>query len=417
MLVTLLQRRWLVIVSLAVSGFVISGLGSVAIGLFISPMMAEFGWPNGRTSAIAPAFTMASLLAAPGVGVALDRFGTRTVMALGVLAVSVGFLLASRCHNWYTMLAAFALAGIGYSASFYLPSAVVVATWMPNQRSLAIGIILGAASAGSALFSPLIGWLVEVRDWRVASEMIGVTTALTLPLILLTVRTGLKVDSQISDAAREKSNTRAVERHVLFSSTVFFSIASCAMFSVGMSGIYYHVVSVLVKAGYSGHLAGLVFGATWLLSAFGSLVLGVIADRLGAKKILAAALLAGAVGTLSLLGAEDRVLGTACVVAFVVLWGTTANGAFQMVPVILAERFGSQHLGTLIGVQSAIAGIAGAAAPVITGLLYDRSGDYHLAIYLSASATFIAFVLASLIKSPKQLKGLGQPHALPGVDA
>jgi MFS family permease len=171
-----------------------------------------------------------------------------------------------------------------------------------------------------------------------------------------------------------------------------------------MSGIYYHVVSVLLKAGYSAYLAGLVFGASWLLSALGSLVLGVVADRLGAKPILAEGMLACGLGTLLLLGAGETSVGGVCVGTFAILWETSANSASQFLPVILAARFGSQNLGALIGVQSAIAWIAGAGAPIVTGLLYDRSGNYRLAIYLSASATFVAFVLVLLIDLPTRME-------------
>jgi nitrate/nitrite transporter NarK len=60
-------------------------------------------------------------------------------------------------------------------------------------------------------------------------------------------------------------------------------------------------------------------------------------------------------------------------------------------------------LGTLLGVQSAIAGIAGAAAPIATGLLYDRFRDYHAAIYASAAVTFVAFLLVLTLQGKRRL--------------
>ena len=400
------RRGWGVVACLAAIAFVVSGSSVVAIGLFISPMMAEFGWPNGLTSGTATAFNLAALFAGPVVGPLLDRLGARPIMALGVLLSSTGFLIASRCHTFSGMLAAFALSGVGYCASFYLPGTVVVADWMKRQRSLGMGIVLGAAAGGSAVFSPIIGLWVEKHGWRVAAALISMILALTLPVILLVVRRSPWEDSQKDDSVREVSSTRTPGKDVVLSSVFILSIASSALFAIGMGGVQYHVVSVLVKAGYSADLANLVFGATWLLAALGSVLLGVAADSFGAKRILATALLSGSIGTVFLLGADRASIGTASVVLFTLLWGTPSNGAFQLVPVIFAERFGSGALGTLIGIQSAIAGAAAASGPVVTGMLYDRFGNYHAALYLSALTTFAAFVLALLINRPNANSGM-----------
>jgi len=128
-------------------------------------------------------------------------------------------------------------------------------------------------------------------------------------------------------------------------------------------------------------------------------VLGIIADKSDARRVLAASLLCCALGTLCLLGVSEMHVGAACVGAFVLFWGTSTNSFGQLAPVILAERFGPKNLGTLIGIQFAIAGIAGALAPILTGLLYDKVADYHLAIDFSALAVFAGCVLILMIKA------------------
>jgi MFS family permease len=199
-----------------------------------------------------------------------------------------------------------------------------------------------------------------------------------------------------------KTNKSVFRTGHLISATFILAIVGAALAAIGMGTIYFHAVPVLIKAGYSAHLAGLVFGGTWLLSAVGSVALGVLADKIGAKPTLAAALLAGSLGTALLVGAGGTGSGVACVWAFVFLWGTTANAYGQLVPVVFAERLGVEHLGTLMGLELASAGIAGAAAPVVTGLLYDRSGDYRLGILLSAFATFLAACMVLLIAGRRQ---------------
>jgi MFS family permease len=166
---------------------------------------------------------------------------------------------------------------------------------------------------------------------------------------------------------------------------------------------------MLSQAGYGADFANLAFGGTWLFATVGAYALGGIADRFGVVRVFSMALFAGALGTLMLLFAANRHIGLACVAMFVVLWGGSSNCLSQFMPVILVERFGNERLGTLLGVALGASGIVGPIAPLITGLMYDRFGDYRVAIYFSAIAAFIASGLIITISTRR----LGKLDELP----
>jgi predicted MFS family arabinose efflux permease len=387
------RQAWTIVASLAVIGFVVAGAGTGVVGPVFGPMMQELGWSNGRTAGLATVYSLGTLASIPLVGIALDKWEARAVMAFGVSSVSLGLFSASHCHSWPTMLAAFLWVGIGTSASFYLPSAVVVANWMSTRKGLGMGMVMGAMSAGAALFSPLITSWTEIYGWRPTVRAIAALIALALPVVWWMVRMKPSNGPPERDAVPKARAVSASARSDLLSAFFALALAGGVLFSVGMQGIYFHVVALLVKAGYMARTAGLAFGCTWVLSGLGSLLLGVIADRIGAGRVLAIAFLGSAVGTLCLLEVGSAPFGIACVVAFVLLWGVAANGFAQLVPVVFAERFGAGNLGTLIGAEFAIAGVAGAGAPVITGMLYDQRGDYQLAIGFCAASSFVGFLL------------------------
>ncbi len=394
-----LNRRWIVISALSAIAFTIGGAGAVAIGLCIDPIMSEFHWTNGRTSSITTAFLLASLVASPVIGRALDRVGACSVMKFGIIAVATGFLAASRCHSYIPMTAACAWAGIGYVAAYYIPTTVVVANWMGIKKNFGMGLIMASTSVGAAIFSPAIGWSIEKWGWRVTLEILAVLAASMLPLVLLFVKTSPCSITPSEEEQPAVTDKRDSGRSAMFSST-FVMITTCSvLFNIGMGGILYHVVAILIGAGFSPHAAGLVYGGTWLLSALGSLVFGAVADRLGTKAVLVGALLWGSVGTLCLLGVGVAGIGMVCVGAFVLLWGTSANGVSQFVPVLFAERFGRQQLGTLVGVQSAVAGVAGSTAPIVTGLLYDGFHSYRAAIDVSSGVTLAAALLLLTLRA------------------
>ena len=86
------------------------------------------------------------------------------------------------------MMGAFVVAGVGYCASFYVPIAVVIAESMESQKSLGMGIVLGATSIGAAVFSVLIGRAIETQGWRLTTEGLAVVTVAMLPWVWLTVQ-------------------------------------------------------------------------------------------------------------------------------------------------------------------------------------------------------------------------------------
>ena len=395
------QPKWVFLVSIATIGFVVGGSGSVVVGLLISPLMAEFGWSNAMASSIATAFSLAAILSASGVGVALDQFGVRPVMITGLLAVLTGLLLASMLHSRFGMLMAFVLAGAGSCAAFSVPSAVVVTNTMGPQTSLGMGVVSAAMSLGAASFSVLIGWWTEAYGWRTTLQLIASAVVLMLPIVVMSMRITRTTRLAPRKPLPSSENSTLMARSLMLSRAFIVSTASAALFTFGMASIYYHVVSVLIRAGLSTHLGSVIFGASWLLSALGSLVFGAIADRVGVKVILAATQLLCALGTVFLLGAGSGPIGISCIVSFTIFWGMSANSVFQFMPVILSQRFGGQYLGTLFGVLTAVAGVIGAAAPMVTGFIYDEFSDYRLAIYLSAIAMSFAFMLSCGISMPK----------------
>jgi MFS family permease len=391
-----LDSAWVVVGGLAIIGFVLGGAGAVAIGLFISPMMEDLGWQNSKVSAIATAYNLAGLLTAPALGVGVDRFGAKRIVASGVALSSMGFLFASYAHTWYGLLAAFSTGGVGYVASVYVPTAVIVTSWMEDKKNLGMGVVWGALSLGAASFSPLIGWGIDSLGWRTTSQLLAAIVAALLPVMFITIREKSSDPVVIPLKAQQNHGGLSVGR--AFRSNAFIAITlSSTLFATGMMCVNYHVVSIFMQSGYSLRTAGTIYGASWLLSGIGSVCLGLGAVRIGAKATLSLGLLSSAAGILCLLGSGDHGPGIISVTAFVVLWGASANSANQLIPVILADKFGLANLGTLVGAQSFVMGVMSAGGPVITGLLYDRFSNYRFGIYASTALTLLAFVIASRI--------------------
>lgn len=389
-------RRWLPVGSLGVCSFVIGGGCIAVVGPVFGPMMRELGWSNVRISVLAATYTIGNLAGNPVVGVALDRFGARIVLLLGAALFVGGLLCASESHSLMALAACFGLVGVGMSG-FSLPSAVVITRSVPAQKSLGMGIFLGAASVGAVVFLPVVAAWTQAVGWRHALARLAALSAALLPVIWLSLR-GDENPMGIRGAARAATEESGSQLLRQLLNAGFLIAALCGMlFTIGLLAIYYDVVDLLGRAGYSPRIAALAFGGTWLVSGAGSLVIGLLADRFAPARVLAAVILVSAAGILFLYGAPAPRYGVVCLVGFILLWGASGNVFTQLIPAVLVERFGSRHLGTILGAQFAASGVAGSLAPILTGLLVDRSGSYDMAIAVSVSATVLSAALALAI--------------------
>jgi MFS family permease len=389
-----MSSRWRMLTGLSTINFLIVGVCAVSVSLLLTPLMAEFSWKNSSASGIATAYSLASLLASPVLGMLIDRYGERIVMSGGLAAIGAGYLGLSFCRTLIEFYADFVVIGVGYGAAYYLASTTIVAKRMGAQKNLGMGILFGAGSAGAAAIAIVLGWSIKGFGWRETSMTTALLMFSLIPLTWLIVR---DVDAvETLSIAGSKGSKRSPPPAKLFVSPYFLLVTAASAFAAfGMGGINFHVVPILLRAGLSGQLASGVFGASWLLSAIGSLGAGAVANRFGAKRILAISLLLGAIGTLALAFVQNVHIGVLSIIIFVVMWGATANCINQFLPIMFIDRYGAEHLAIVLGVQSALMGLVGSFAPMATGALYDLYKDYGGAIFASAAGCMIAFAIVA----------------------
>jgi MFS family permease len=377
----------------SISGFVLVGICAIAVGMLFDPLIAEFHWTNAATSGLATAYALAAMLSGPLFGLVIDRAGSRGVMIAGVAMVGLGFCTVAASSTLYALYAAFVLIGIGYGGAYFLGASALIAKQMGNRKDLGMGIWMFAGSAGAAVFALVISQWTATHGWRSTSLACALLVFAMVPVILFLI------PATRSAAAYETVPAQRAPipvRHLVAPGFVLTTLAG-AFAAFGMNAVYFHAVPILHKAGFSAQTASSIFGASWILSAVGSLASGALSQRYGAQRVLCISLIVGALGTLALLLAPHAQYYVAAAAVFIVLWGATANAVNQFLPILLVEYFGPMHLGVLLGIQGALWGLVGSLAPIVTGALFDAYSSYAVAIVTSTVATFLAFVLIALL--------------------
>jgi len=389
------RQGWLVVGSVAATNFVVMGPSIGTIGIFFTPLIKQFGWSREQVSMMATAFLFAMGVVNPLVGWLLDRIPARIPMSIGAAAAGAAFLLASRVNSLGALIACYALIGLGVGASTITPGLIVAANWFSGQRGLAIGITIAGAGLGGCVLPPLVSHLIALYGWRATMVCIGVPMfVLALPLILLIIRTRPEgAGSEEQAAAASGLELGAALRALPF----WLLVAMQLGFTVAFAGAYFHMVPFLIGTGYSAQTAAFIFGAQAAVSLPGYLVLGTLADRFGAKPVLAGALVVQAVSMMLLLAIAGHYFTTGLTVIFVVTYGLTVGSGTALGAVLLAEALGLRSYGALSGIIGLIATVGSAVGPVIAGHIYDTTASYSAAFELCAALMLAAAVFASLV--------------------
>jgi cyanate permease len=62
--------------------------------------------------------------------------------------------------------------------------------------------------------------------------------------------------------------------------------------------------------------------------------------------------------------------------------GMTLSGYPPLQILVWPEFFGRMHIGSIIGTTQFFSTLAGALGPIITGIVFDQTGSYELALWL-----------------------------------
>ena len=106
-------------------------------------------------------------------GLAVDRWGARSVTAGSLFIWSVAGALTGMSTTYAGLFASRLALGIGEAAS-YPAGGRVIREWAPqSERGIAAAILNSGAYAGLALGAPVVGWLVSQFGWRQSFYVTG----------------------------------------------------------------------------------------------------------------------------------------------------------------------------------------------------------------------------------------------------
>ncbi|TVQ36254.1 MAG: MFS transporter [Geminicoccaceae bacterium] len=381
------------------------------IALFAEDLRLELGLSHGAWGSLYAAGTLASAAVFMALGkLADDVEPVRLVGYVFVGLALVAVAMANVTTAWMLGLVVFGLR-LGGQAMMTHVAVTITARWFLATRGKALALVSMGHPLGEAVLPALAVLAIATFGWRGAWWAVAALLVLVLlPLSLTLLRRpriplGRPAAAGVAAASRGLGGrdwTRAeVVRHPLFWLLLPGFMVSPAF---GTALLFQGAHLVAVK-GWPIEAYALGFMAYAACSVVGSLLSGVLVDRVGAARLLPFYLVPLAL-SLALAGTVDR---AAVVFVYLGLLGFGTGFGFALVAALWAELYGTAHLGAIRAIASGVGTFATAFGPGLTGLLLDQGVPIERQLVGLGGVTFlVCFAFALLAVHIRRLqRGLG----------
>jgi fucose permease len=348
-------------------------------------------WPSMRVSVREPLSALAILLIAgvaaqvvssAATGRVRARVRQGTLVAAGVALMAAALAMESAATALWLLVVGSAVFSTGFgfvnaalnvfAAARFGPRNI---TWM--HASYGLGATIGPLLV-TALLAGGAGWRVAVASMSAALAAVALVLALTRGRWEEPARepkgappddrAGMK---QSLIATREEGGVKRPEargkaRRVWITAATFIAVESGVETAAGIWGY----VFLTSGRGVPATVAGVAVSAYWAMMFAGRALLGPVAERAGASRVLAIAIAAVPAGALLM-----ALPGPAAVpVAGMMLLGLAAAPVFPLLTLTTADRVGAGGAAMAVGLQTAASAIGSAALPSAIGLVIGAAG-------------------------------------------
>lgn len=358
------------------------------LGLVTEPLLQDFGLDRVGYATVNLWATLAGALLCLPIGGWVDRFGSRIVLTLVLIALAATVLGMSAGTGLAVLYGGILLTRALGQSALSVVSLALVGKWFSKRLNIAMGVYSLLVGMGFVTAFPLVGQAVLNQGWRFAWGTVGWGVLALAPLVWLTVRNkpeeaGVKPDAAAIEV--EATLTDIGLSDALRGSAFWIFALSSAMFGLVYSGISLFNQSILEQRGFDATVYHTVLVVSTLLGLVANFAGGYLASRWSIRRLmgLGMAVLSAALIGLPLVrtyahvmayGASMGIAGGVVTVVFFSVWGQT---------------YGRRELGRIQGCAQMMTVFASAVGPLLLAETLQRTGSYDGMFFGLAAITMV----------------------------
>lgn len=387
---------WLVVVAAFLVMFIECIL--YIYGVFLKPLIEEFGWLRGSASSIHAVMMATYTVTVIPMGKLYDRYGPDKLMIASCILVGLGLMLSSTVSSIWQLYFTFSIMlGLGFSP-IYLSSMSTVLRRITSRSGLAVGVATSGIGVGQLIMAPVLTYIIGIYGWRNAFIVSGIFSMFIIALstiIISNTYKNLRINTYSNDELYKGETLGKALRTWTFKMVYFSYILAClALFMVLV-----HMVPYSIDIGIDPLTASYWLGLIGVSSVPGRIVMGFISDRIGKANTFALCCLLESLLIPLLLTGKHLLLSI-----FAVFFGFFYGGWMAMYAPLISELFGLKHIGSILGTIATAFGIGGTLGPTFAGYLFDVLGSYTMAFIICMIMFIMVALLIMGLRSSLKLK-------------
>jgi len=401
---------WYIVAAAGTSMFVRNSVGSLTLAVFVYPISLDLGWSRTLIGGAASLGGILSIAASPPVGWAVDKYGARLVLTLGVIFLG----LSTISLTWATVPTAFyityAIGRVIFTGPIPIAASVVVARWFVRKRGRATGMLSFCHTGGMILFPAVAALVIHLHNWQGAWFVLGILVIVIAlaPVALLIIQlpedVGLYPDGASPPRDTTTSSTDTSFNDPIWSLKEAISTPSLWILALATGSVYFiqsgtnlHQGAYFIDQGLSKGISNLAIIFSALGAAIGSLAWGWASEKLPIRYVF------GGVGLLMGVSIALFTFVDTEIEAFIYasLFGAAVGGIIVVPPVAYADYFGRQSLGAIRGITEPFLALGQAIGSVLSGVIFDITGTYKGAFVTYAILGIAVTFLLLFAKPPK----------------
>ncbi|MGH7827844.1 MAG: MFS transporter [Candidatus Binatia bacterium] len=379
-------------------------------GVFFVAMLDAFGWSRAATAGAISLAIVFEGMCLPLAGGLIDRIGARKTLMLGGLVLGAGLTFSSTISSiwefyfWVGVVSAAGIALIGM-----VPHVAIISREFPRRRGTALGIAWAGGGVGIVMLVPVTQLMINNWGWSAAYIGLAVITALlVIPPVPLLMPAGSPTAPRETPGAKapveEQEKTDWTVKRALTNPAFWLLFIARTLASMGNQIIVTHQIAHAIDMGYAKVFAASIFGLMGVISVFGRVLFGYLADVMKRETVFTWVQAISAVGVFALLVMNDNSLPW-LLYTYALCYGLGQGSRALVLSAISADIFHGKHFGAIFGYFTFSIGIGGAVGAWLGGFLFDMTKSYAIAFWVSLAclviSVFIVVASGRIVRAQK----------------
>lgn len=402
-----IHYAWWILVACLGFYSVLVGILCNTAGIFLAPVMKEFGWTRTAASQYLSIWPLVAAVTQPIAGKLMQKYNPRYLLTAAVAVFCLAYMWTSSATQVWQWNLFGVIYGITATFFMYLAVPVLINVWFKKNVGFNIGLAAAALSLVAAFAAPISQSIITAHGWQTARLYLGIAAFIfCVPVTYIFVRKnpemlGLKqYGADEVEVIKEKPADKwnidyavSVKRAVTNPAFYLIMIMAC-VFTV--SATFFQQIPSYAAKGPLGAAAGAMAVSIVMVGGIcGKFIIGYVSDRFGSTVAATFACICGAIGIFMAFKAGANV---SLFYVGMSIFGIGYAALSVINPMLTKQSFGIKYYPEIYSWIIIVIFVMSSVGPLLYARIFDLTGGFSLAFIIVTCLYIFGAIVVQFVR-------------------